>query len=269
MLGSDHNQIANSPTNTSTSKAQYSFPKSKRFPDLPSSTGKFYDIPVSLSKRSTTFGYGNKSDFTSGKEKTPDPGTYKITTDISKGQAFSFGISRDQCKSYIEGHFKADPSVPGPGTYNFSPKFSREGIKISIGAKWSQKKITESVPGPGAYEQSWGKTPGHYVISTAKNLETHMFSPKSSARFPKTDTDKVPGPWTYNVDKGFLKNSKILSTCKSSGSIIIGATERKDGLPVKNTPGPGSYRLPSDFGYYDTPRANSKAMTSDKNSKRK
>ena len=252
MLKFNHDQAANSPMNDSTAKAQYSFPKSKRFVEPVSNSGKFYDIPSGFSKRSTSFGYGKKSDFTGGKEKTPDPGTYHINTDIANGTTkVSFGISREQCKSYVEGHFKADPSIPGPGTYSFTPKFAKEGTKYSILGKWPQKKIIENNPGPGAYNGSWNKTSGQYVVSNVKNLESHLFPPKSSSRFPKINNDKSPGPWSYQTDKGIIGNSKVLSTCKSSGSVTFAMTARDYNYGIKNTPGPGSYRLPSDFGYYD------------------
>ena len=154
MSDYEHAQIAKSPTNNSTAKAQYSFAKAKRFPTNQDASGKFYDIPPALSKRFTSFGYGKKYDFTSDKEKTPDPGTYKVVNDITKVKSFSFGISRDACKRYVEGVFTADPTIPGPGTYEFTPKFSKEGKKISFGAKLNEKKSTEIMPGPGAYNQS-------------------------------------------------------------------------------------------------------------------
>ena len=256
MLNFDHNQIAKSATNNSTAKAQYSFSKAKRFPVKEDATGKFYDIPPALSKRFTSFGYGNKYDFTSDKEKTPDPGAYKVVKDINSEKAFSFGISRDACKRYVEGVFTADPSIPGPGTYEFSPKFSNEGRKISLGAKLLNVKSSEIMPGPGAYNHSWAISSGKYVISSARNLQVHSFPPKTSLRFPKESINKCPDPCTYNTDKGFVLNSKVLSTCKSSGSISFGLTSRDKNKEVTNTPGPGSYRLPSEFGYYETPKKN-------------
>jgi Sperm-tail PG-rich repeat len=262
MLVSTSDQIAKAPTNNSTAKAQYSFPKSQRF-NKPSNTSEvFYDLPTTFSKRTTSFGYGKKYDFTSDKEKTPDPGAYNIDQNLVAKKPFSFGISRDSYKSFIQGHFKADPSVPGPGTYTIAPKFSNEGRKISMASKRKDIVPKFSIPGPGTYDQSWYKSPGRYVISTAKNLEVHTFSPKSSQRFPKESKKEAPEPGTYNVDKGFLNNTKILSTVKSSGSIKFGITERQFVYDLKKTPGPGSYRLPSEFGYYETPRNNTASLTS-------
>lgn len=254
MLASSSAQIANSPTNNSKSKAQYSFAKSERFLKPKSSSGVFYDIPASFDKRTTSFGYGKKYDFTTAVEKTPDPGAYKTVKELGKDKGFSFGLSRDVCKSYIEGHFKADACVPGPGTYSILPKFSNEGRKISMQGKTTEVKHHSIVPGPGAYNQSWDRSTGKYVHSTAKNLEVHVFSPKSSLRFPKEKSEKFPDSCSYTVDKGFLNNGKLLSTYKSSGSIKFGITEREFNYGIKNTPGPGTYRLPSEFGYYENLR---------------
>lgn len=250
-MASNSAQIANSPTNNSTAKSQFSFPKAKRFPQVTAETGKFYDIPSTFSKRTTSFGYGKKYDFTSDKEKTPDPGAYQPVDPNGKPKGFSFGSSRENCKRYIEGHYTADPSIPGPGAYAFTPKFSNEGRKITLSGKQPEPKVTEKVPGPGAYDQSWSHSSGKYIVSSARNIPVHSFSPKSSSRFPKEDKKVVPAPGAYNVDKGFLNYAKVLSTCKSSGSITFGLTGRSNAMDIKNTPGPGSYRIPSEFGYYE------------------
>ena len=42
----------------------------------------FYEIPTSKSKRKAAFGYGKKSDFTSGKFLTPAPSKYDLKTEI-------------------------------------------------------------------------------------------------------------------------------------------------------------------------------------------
>lgn len=85
-------------------------------------------------------GYGTKYDFTKEQLNTPDPTRYssQVSLDATrpKSSAFSFGISRDKCKKrYVEGHFLADPSVPGPGAYTVQPKIGGEGIKYSMRPK--------------------------------------------------------------------------------------------------------------------------------------
>ena len=55
-------------------------------------------MPDSLSKRKVAFGYGKKSDFTSGKMKTPAPNGYNMKSEIEtktdKKSGWSFGESR-------------------------------------------------------------------------------------------------------------------------------------------------------------------------------
>jgi len=232
----DRNHIVNAPTNNSTSKAQYSFQKAKRFSEKVSTTEKFYDIPATTSKRTTSFGYGGKYDFTSGKEKTPGPGTYN-TSDKANNPGFSFGLSRENCKGFVQGASRSDPNIPGPGSYSFTPKFSNEGRKISLTGRGKESGPKESVPGPGAYDSKVSNSPGRYVVSNIKNL-----------------------------DKGFIDFNKILSTCKSSGSIKFGFTGREFDYGIKNTPGPGSYRIPSEFGYYENskPQSSSKSLIAKK-----
>ena len=54
----------------------------------------------SLSKRKAAFGYGIKSDFTTGRPKTPAPNCYTIRTEIEikkeKKLGWSFGESRSK-----------------------------------------------------------------------------------------------------------------------------------------------------------------------------
>ena len=259
MLTTDRTQIVNAPTNNSTSKAQFSFQKAKRFDEKISTTSNFYDIPATTSKRSASFGYGGKYDFTSGKEKTPGPGAYN-NSDKGSSPGFSFGLSRENCKGFVQGASRADPHIPGPGAYSFTPKFSNEGRKISLTGRGKEPGGKDPVPGPGAYEAKVSNSPGSYVVSTIKNLEVYSFSPRSS-KFPKSLASEAPAPGTYNIDKGFTGFDKVLSTCKSSGSIKFGFTGREFNYGIKNTPGPGSYRIPSEFGYYEAPAKSQTAST--------
>ena len=63
---SNCDEICSSPTNNSTSKMLYSFPKTSRFPARhPTHCDHFYDIPSTIqSCRTTSLGFGHKYDFT-------------------------------------------------------------------------------------------------------------------------------------------------------------------------------------------------------------
>ena len=76
-------QICGSQLNTSKSKQLYSFPKTKRFNEnYKPLCDIFYKTSSSITKRKAAFGYGIKSDFTSGKFLTPAPNQYGIKSEI-------------------------------------------------------------------------------------------------------------------------------------------------------------------------------------------
>ena len=66
------------------------------------------------------------------------------------------------------------------------------------------------------------------------------FSPKSFSRFPKLDISNSPGPGAYTVSPRLGSGGKF---CTSSP---------RAGVRISNiTPGPGSYRIPVEFGNDD------------------
>ena len=61
---------------------------------------KFYEIPTTRSKRSTSFGYGMKSDISNTCVlQNPPPNAYKMQSDFDANdklvKGFTFGISRE------------------------------------------------------------------------------------------------------------------------------------------------------------------------------
>ena len=111
-------------TNNSPSKVSHQFSKTSRFKD-PNPEYFFdnkrcpmayYENKSSISNRKTSFGYGNKSDFT--KTLTCSPGATKYNLknvlEESKHKGKSFGCSRNKSEdqSYITTKGK---NVPGPG----------------------------------------------------------------------------------------------------------------------------------------------------------
>ena len=83
--------------NNSTSKMKYSFCKASRFlPTIRSECDIYYDVPNFRSRRSTSFGYGNKIDLTI-KSPAPSPSRYTQPSafDNPQKRGFSFGFGRD------------------------------------------------------------------------------------------------------------------------------------------------------------------------------
>mmetsp|Transcript_5085 Transcript_5085/g.9464 ORF Transcript_5085/g.9464 Transcript_5085/m.9464 type:complete len:203 (+) Transcript_5085:36-644(+) len=187
-------QIHDAPTNASSAKQLFSFPKADRFTKPSKDINEaFYNSPNSLEKRTTSFGYGNKYDFTKERGRDiPPPNAYTMPSDFDQGRpfssAFSFGISRESCeKRYIEGHFRPDPSVPGPGTYTATKGIGKDAVAYSMRARTAttdQLFLSHKGPGPGAYRPKVGlDKEGKYVLSSFRSSGACSFSPKTSQRF--------------------------------------------------------------------------------------
>lgn len=91
--------------NTSLSKMKYSFTKANRFlPTLRSSCDIYYTVPDIKSKRSTSFGFGNKLNLSLDNSVAPPPGTYapeRLFDKSPKNRGYSFGFGRDVVVSFI------------------------------------------------------------------------------------------------------------------------------------------------------------------------
>ena len=75
-----------------------------------------------------------------------------------------------------------------------------------------------------------------------------------------------PGPGTYNQSVIKENSKSILSNYGSFGGQSIGKEVRHLGPPKKalNTPGPGNYQLPSDFGHYQNKSIDGSALEGSK-----
>lgn len=100
VIVSNPQQICNSALNRSKTKSLYSFPKSERFKVKKNYyCENFYELPSTITKRTTNLGYATKYDFTKGNKECPAPNVYNIKSDFeqkkSKNKGFSFGDSRE------------------------------------------------------------------------------------------------------------------------------------------------------------------------------
>ena len=127
-----------------------------------------YDLPSSKASRAPSFGFGSRFDFSKQSKNTPPPNSYTLPSTVEKKSPFSFGISREQAKRSIEGHFQADPTIPGPGTYPYRARVG-EGLKFSFGDKTPYELRMDNSPGPGAYDPNFERNKGNYLLSTCKS----------------------------------------------------------------------------------------------------
>jgi len=245
----------------------FSFPKSsKEIYVKKSDCGQaFYDIPGAKSTRTAAFGYGTKSDFTKSVINKPSPNTYEIKSAFEGGKntkkGFSFGLSRE-AMSATGGQFVGDKNSPGPGAYD-----TRETNKTMLSYSFRPRTTVEAlvspkyVPGPGTYPipESINQR-GNYHLSKFRNSGATLISPPRSKRFDELKPG-YPGPGTYEnpasiKDDGSYFVSKFRSSfCRTFSHSIRKETATKTS---DKTPGPGSYKIPSDFGHYESSKSQQK-----------
>ena len=241
--------ICNSPLNHSKSKFMYSFGKAQRFPPINRGyTGNlFYNLPSMKTNRSTSIGYGTKSDFTIGaKLKCPVFYNYKSDFDQKNPRSprYTFGVGRDHM------YLGFDNCSPGPARYNTLRPFGRDGIKYSIGLNIRRTASLGNIftPGPGAYNTITEINPnGTYFMSKNENVHSVEFSKDKTERF-NYHNEVTPGPSDYRKTSMF---GKIFdSRFKSSNGITI-----KKRFKIVDSrigyPGPGAYKFFSEFGIYE------------------
>lgn len=271
VTASNYEEINRSPTNKSTAKQLYSFPKSSRFTVINKNLNQVvsYDLPSTKSNRTTSFGYGKRGIFVN-KVTGPPPGSYEPLSQFASrtptNKGFSFGISRDAySKVYNEKDKKPDKAVPGPGTYQTDERCGKEGLRYTLKPRISSNllKYTTSMPGPGTYDSTPAlDLKGTYYNSKFRNSRASVFSPARSKRFSnysRNSTKNLPGPGTYNSTATISKDGNyFLSKFKSSmcrtfyhyNRDTMSRSDKRSQLP-----GPGMYRLPSEFGYYEPKKA--------------
>ena len=234
--------ISNNQQNHSISKQMYSFPKSLRFPKSKniSSETFYYNLPSFLSNRSTSLGYGNKSDFTKGKNNNVP--FYKIFRlfDKKSGPRYSFGNSKfNKIK---------DDCSPGPGKYNVSNIFGNDAPKYSFQGrnKFQNYSMSENFPGPGSYNNNIHK---RYIFNS-KYINFPFIGFTKESRM-KSYNNNIPGPNSYKSENLINGGKNIFnSRFKSNLGRSIFAKHGNYFL-INDNPGPGSYDSFSEFGIYN------------------
>ena len=172
-----------------------------------------------------------------------------------------------------------DKAIPGPGTYSIPAKIGNEASKYSLrGRNLNHRKLRSLTfivmlttvrqnPGPGAYDPpSSLQANGKYFEAKLKNSGAPTFSLPSLQRF-KEKLDYRPGPGAYNLKVGISDSTSFyLSTFTSPKTRTFYHSDRKTiditkdakskfyhfySNVVIDLPGPGNYKMPSDFGHYE------------------
>ena len=236
--------------NNSPSKYMFSFPKTPRFFKLKQDNGvdKFYNLPSTLTKRSTAMGFGKKSNFTSNNSNTEFVSIKRyFDKNYQPGSKYSFGVSRDKfSKVYYPGLKLSDTSIPGPGKYNIRKGPGLNSPKFTIRAKCGKNINTRPLsPGPGQYSPVINfNSEGKYPLSKISNVHTINFGNNRTRRF-FYKINNVPGPGSYKL-KGLFGINFISKY--NSGKLISFPRKYETKKILDSTPGPGSYKSFSEFG---------------------
>ena len=128
---------------------------------------------------------------------------------------------------------------------------------------------TRHNPGPGAYEpKTTISANGNYFISGMKNSKAPLFTLPSLDRFIYDKKERAPGPGAYSLKTGISDPAaSFISTFKSPKTRTFYHSDRKtidipssvksifilfNQINSLDQPGPGNYRLPSEFGHYES-----------------
>mmetsp|Transcript_35612 Transcript_35612/g.34646 ORF Transcript_35612/g.34646 Transcript_35612/m.34646 type:complete len:149 (+) Transcript_35612:450-896(+) len=123
-------------------------------------------------------------------------------------------------------------------------------------------------PGPGAYENKPAlNDKGSYFVSKFQNSMATTINPSRSVRFLQLKNSPQqlnPGPDRYSPQGHMSKDGAyFVSKFHSSMCRTHYHADRKTLLGQSlATPGPGQYRLPSDFGYYESKNISDQRMRS-------
>ncbi|CDW75502.1 UNKNOWN [Stylonychia lemnae] len=181
----------------------------------------------------------------------PGPGSYDVKSFVEKtcndNRSFILGKKENHELPF---NF---PANPGPGYYNDLNNISKTGIYYNSkyhnsGSQKFAKKPREflrisnfhchsqilenNTPGPGQYDpKTLINRDGKYFVSTYRNSYVRKFG-TGSQNNPEGVSNALRS-LNYSVDMSTMQRSKMASTFK------------------QHTPGPGSYRIMSEFGKYE------------------
>jgi hypothetical protein len=216
--------------------------------------------------RATSIGYGHRFKDMISKSEAPPPITYTINSlDFNnKTKGFHFGISREKfAKVFIKENMQSDPCIPGPGSYR--PKtnaIEKNNGAFSIRPRTNFQSIftdfTKGFPGPGSYEASKASdNQNGFTLNSRFKSPLGAKISSSGKRFDDTffkRVSKLPGPGEYSPRSESNVGNYFIAKYRNSGAPVFSKGKRLAELDLsqtrKITPGPGSYRIQSEFGFY-------------------
>ena len=232
--------------NSSTSKAMFAFSKAARFHTASKDNSTFfYNLPSVQSNRSTSIGYGQKTNFvpsTSGRSQSIYNITREFDLNSNNGSPkYSFGLGREVCRVPKA---RDEKTTPGPSSYNPYKKFGENGLHFSMSFRYGGTGRNYNNPGPGSYKFQQINKEGKYGSSDLRNSPLIKFG--SAERF-KYSYNLNPGPGTYD-DENFMKGNGFVYNSKYSTNLGKTMGKRLAMIGEKFvTPGPGAYKYFSDF----------------------
>ncbi|EGR28685.1 hypothetical protein IMG5_170690 [Ichthyophthirius multifiliis] len=247
--------------NNSHSKQQYTFPRTQRFGGTYKSycQAGFYTLGTTLNNRSTGFGKGNKSDFTKMDKNKPGPDRYKVSSIFDKEQSKQKGIAFKLGRQEIAFRRMNEYTIsPGPGHYEQDDSKQNRLYQYSMGKRTLNQQLISTAldnPGPGTYQVKGLNKSGKYFVSNFSNSKAPVFSNSQNGRFYDLYKPKnIPGPGYYEYEsikkQGVYYNSKLKSI--QGGKFGHNSKQKENNIGIQY-PGPGAYRILSEFGDVEFP----------------
>lgn len=245
--------------NYSSALQMWSFAKDPRFkPTKRRWDAMYYEIPTTKTMRTTTFGFGGKTDIFKNTFKHKTHAIYDIPREFELARhnspQITMGYGREVCK---KPELTIPKVTPGVGSYELRMPPGKDALKFSLfGRTWANqrsKSFKQLRPCPGTYENILSINPkGKYVNSLFDNTKNVTF--KGPERF-KVRRNENPPPGAYEYLSMFNKTGFHFAS-RFDSKIGKTMSNRPNEFYQKNkmssTPGPGSYNLFSEFDGYMT-----------------
>jgi hypothetical protein len=273
-------EIHDNPANNSPSKALFGFPRAARF--LPSKLNSscnetFYDTQDSFVMKNKGYSMprGKRHSITRFDHKfIPGPNAYNPiieTIGCNRGKGISFGVSREKISQLsINPHLKEIGEMPGPGSYTPTLPKSTRTIGFRIRTKSRGSENDENL-GPGRYDIFSTFDPNRSIFNSKYHNVKGVVIPRLKTNQGQTFfqsrpnkeglqlTEKPfreinPSPQRQDFNSLCGSGYQVNSKYSHSRYTTFAKSNRKTQFEKSIAPGPGTYKIPSDFGIYQSSR---------------